>query len=58
MDYPGWLKTNPNPVNVLSSDSTTGWLYVYLGGREGGRERGRGGERGGREGERVGEELE
>ena len=24
-DNPGWLKTNPNPVNVLSSDSTTGW---------------------------------
>ena len=54
MDSPGWLKTNPNPVNVLSSDSTTGWLYVCLGGREGGRE----GEGGGREGEREGEELE
>ena len=51
MDYPGWLKTNPNPVNVLSSDSTTGWLYMYmcLRGREGRRE----GEReGGGEGER------
>ena len=28
MDNPGWLKTNPNPVIVLSSDSTTGWLFV------------------------------
>ena len=37
MDNPGWLKTNPNPVNVLSSDSTTGWLCVSE--REGARER-------------------
>ena len=29
-DYSGWLKTNPNPVNVLSSDSTTGWLCAKV----------------------------